>query len=187
MTATAYLSSLMLPGTGQPDRRRRQPDDRCGDRRGRRLQQDRRRQADPRRQQHLRRPHDDQRRHAGAGSGGSINSSSGISIYGGATLNVYLPVSSYRLNQALSMTQTGTAYVNGKTWRDYMADAKRLNVRDSYGLFDPIETYNRATASDRRAAEIEEARKRGIKEGEERARAASPAPRWDTALAAPTW
>jgi hypothetical protein len=60
-----------------------------------------------------------------------------------------------------------------KSWRDYMSDAEKGNIRDSHGLFDPIETFNRATAADRRAAEIEDARQKGIKEGEKRGAQAS--------------
>lgn len=52
-----------------------------------------------------------------------------------------------------------------KGWRDYMADAEKGNIRDSHGLFDPIEAYNRATAESRRATELEDARKKGLEEG----------------------
>lgn len=58
-----------------------------------------------------------------------------------------------------------------KTWRDFMESAEKGNIRDSHGLFDPIEAYNRATADDRRAAELKEAEKRG----EERAKKAAAA------------
>ena len=46
------------------------------------------------------------------GSGGSINSSSGIAIAAGANFNVSA-VSSYALHQNLSMTGAGTATVSG--------------------------------------------------------------------------
>jgi hypothetical protein len=56
-----------------------------------------------------------------------------------------------------------------KTWRDYVEDAKKQNLKDIYGLDDPIEAFNRATAADRRAAEIAEAEKRGEDRGKKAA------------------
>jgi hypothetical protein len=55
-----------------------------------------------------------------------------------------------------------------KTWRDFMESAKTQNIRDSYGLFDPIEAYTRSTSDDRRAADIKAAEARGAKAAEER-------------------
>lgn len=52
-----------------------------------------------------------------------------------------------------------------KTWRDYLKAAEEQNIKDSYGLFDPLEAFNRATAADREAAKMEAARKAGIEEG----------------------
>ena len=60
-----------------------------------------------------------------------------------------------------------------KTWRDYLDEAKKQNLKNQFGLDDPIEAYNRSTAADRRAAEIKAAKEAGIKEGEKRAAAAN--------------
>ena len=57
-----------------------------------------------------------------------------------------------------------------KTWRDYMDDAAKGNIKDAYGLVDPIEAYTRSTAADREAAKIKEAEARGEKRAEEKLR-----------------
>jgi len=59
-----------------------------------------------------------------------------------------------------------------KTWRDFLADAEKQNIRDSHGLFDPVEAFNRATAAERRTAELKAAEERGAKAAEERLRQA---------------
>ena len=60
-----------------------------------------------------------------------------------------------------------------KSWRDYMDAAKTGNIKDSFGLDDPIEAYNRATAAERDAARLEDARKKGIEEGKKLAASAT--------------
>jgi hypothetical protein len=56
-----------------------------------------------------------------------------------------------------------------KTWRDYLEVAQKANIKDQYGLDDPIEAFNRSTAADRDAARLEAARKAGIEEGKKQA------------------
>lgn len=59
-----------------------------------------------------------------------------------------------------------------KTWRDYLETAKQQNLKDPYGLDDPVAAWERSTADERRAAEIKAAEERGRKRAEEEARAA---------------
>jgi len=60
-----------------------------------------------------------------------------------------------------------------KQLSDFLKIAEEKNIRDSRGLFDPVEAFNRETADSRRAAELKEAEKRGAKEAEEKLRAAN--------------
>ena len=62
-----------------------------------------------------------------------------------------------------------------KSWRDFTDEAKRLNLKDSYGLDDPIEAFTRSTAADRKAAELAAAEKRGEDRGVEKGRRAAAA------------
>ncbi len=60
-----------------------------------------------------------------------------------------------------------------KTYKDYLKAAEEQNIKDEYGLNDPIGAWSRETESARRASEIEEARKKGIEEGRKLAATAS--------------
>ena len=71
-----------------------------------------------------------------------------------------------------------------KSYRDFVKMAQDLNIQDEYHLPDPVMAWERSTAEQRRATEIEDARKKGIEEGKKAAAAASmprpggaPAPR----------
>jgi hypothetical protein len=60
-----------------------------------------------------------------------------------------------------------------KTYKDYTKVAAEQNIKDEYGLDDPIGAWSRETEVARRAAEVEEARKKGIEEGKKLAAAAT--------------
>jgi hypothetical protein len=60
-----------------------------------------------------------------------------------------------------------------KSYKDYIKVAAEQNIKDEYGLDDPIGAWSRETEVARRAAEVEEARKKGIEEGKKLAAAAT--------------
>jgi hypothetical protein len=60
-----------------------------------------------------------------------------------------------------------------KTYKDYMKAAQEQNIKDEYGLDDPIGAWSRETEAARRSNELEDARKKGIEEGRKLAAAAT--------------
>lgn len=60
-----------------------------------------------------------------------------------------------------------------KTYKDFVKMAADLNIKDQYNLPDPVAAWDRSTAEQRRATEIEEARKKAFEEGKKAAAAAS--------------
>lgn len=60
-----------------------------------------------------------------------------------------------------------------KTYKDYVKVAAESNIKDEYGLDDPIGAWSRETEHARRETELEAAKKQGIEEGKRLAAAAS--------------
>lgn len=68
-----------------------------------------------------------------------------------------------------------------KTYRDYVEVATKQNIKDRWGLPDPVAAYLKETEADRLSAAVDEARKKGIEEGKKAAATASiPRPGFQT-------